>query len=244
MITTAVPVTKVDRVRHTVAIYSHNRMTVNQVSWLLNEAGHRLVTIQHKSDVENVIVAEAATLLVLDLPQPKTQDFELCRRMVERYKIPLLIISRDGSPATRISSLQAGALDYVSDPFYLEELWMRMRNLMERQTAQQAPGASRDEIMELGGGVVLDVISRELRRGNYTLRLTPIEFRLMRFMVLNAGRLLSLSTLSEVGWGQAGPARDELYVYIAALRRKLGGRLAAPARIESRRGEGYIFFKG
>jgi two-component system, OmpR family, response regulator MprA len=171
--------------------------------------------------------------VILDILMPRMDGLETCRRLRrEGRRVPVLMLTAREEVENRVAGLDAGADDYVTKPFALEELLARIRALLRR-----APGGS-GEVLRFAD-LELDPKTREVRRNGETIELTRTEFSLLELFLLNPRQVLTRSLIFERVWGyDFGPSSNSLDVYIGYLRRKTeaGGK---PRLIQTVRGVGY-----
>ena len=175
-------------------------------------------------------------LLVLDIMLPDIDGFEILRtiRESETYTPTLFLTARD-SVLDRVTGLTAGADDYLTKPFSLEELVARLRGLLRRSKAMAAP---EDEVLKVGD-LVLDGGSREVTRGGEEVALTATEFELLRYLMRNPRRAVSRTEILDRVWNYGFGGRTSVVdLYISYLRRKIDtGR---EPMIHTVRGVGYM----
>jgi len=171
--------------------------------------------------------------IVLDVLMPGTDGLEVSRTLRRSgSKVPVLMLTARTEVGDRVAGLDAGADDYLTKPFALEELLARLRALL-RRTAEGSGETLR--FADLG----LDPRTREVRRGDETIELTRTEFSLLELFMLNPRQVLTRSVIFERVWGyDFGYGSNSLDVYIGYLRRKTeaGGK---PRLIQTVRGVGY-----
>jgi two-component system, OmpR family, response regulator MprA len=171
--------------------------------------------------------------VVLDVLMPGTDGLEACRRLRRAgHRLPVLMLTARAEVENRVEGLDAGADDYLTKPFALEELLARLRALL-RRTADGSGEPLRFEDLEL------DPKTREVRRGGEPIELTRTEFSLLELFLLNPRQVLTRSLIFERVWGyDFGATSNSLDVYIGYLRRKTeaGGK---PRLIQTVRGVGY-----
>jgi two-component system response regulator MprA len=172
--------------------------------------------------------------VVLDVLMPGLDGLEVCRRMrALGDKTPVLMLTARVEVEDRVAGLDAGADDYVTKPFDLEELLARLRALLRRA------GSASGQTLRFAD-LVLDPVAHEVRRGDRLIEVTRTEFLLLELFLMNPRQVLSRSIIFERVWGyDFGPSSNSLEVYIGYLRRKTeaGGE---PRLIHTVRGVGYI----
>ena len=180
--------------------------------------------------------AEPADIVVLDVMMPVVDGLTACRVLrSERNRVPILMVTARTETSDRVAGLDAGADDYLTKPFALDELLARLRALLRRsqldETALPMPLSV--------GDLRVDSAARRVWAGDSEVDLSKTEFDLLELLVRNAGIVLDQSTIYERIWGyDFGPDSKNLAVYIGYLRRKIDtdGR---PALIHTVRGVGY-----
>ena len=187
----------------------------------------------------------AHTLVVLDVMLPELNGFDLLRRIRERSKIPVLMLTARGDDVDRIVGLEMGADDYLPKPFNTRELVARIRAVMRRAAASAtAPESSdRPEVVRVGD-VELSPQTRVVRRGGEIVELTSVEFSLLEVLLRSAGKAVSREDLCRTALGRKLSSYDRsVDVHMSSLRRKLGHRIGAMERIRNIRGVGYMYVR-
>jgi two-component system response regulator MprA len=171
--------------------------------------------------------------VILDVLMPGVDGLEVCRTIRRGgSRLPVLMLTARTEVDDRVAGLDAGADDYLTKPFALEELLARVRALL-RRTSEESGEALRFADLELDPG------TRQVRRGNELIELTRTEFSLLELFLRNPRQVLTRSVIFERVWGyDFGFASNSLDVYIGYLRRKTeaGGK---PRLIQTVRGVGY-----
>ena len=183
--------------------------------------------------------AHRADAVLLDLGLPDLDGVDVVRRIRRESTTPIIILSARGDERDKIDGLEAGADDYLTKPFAMDELNARIRAVLRRAGGPDADSAG---CLRLGP-IELDAIRREVRVSGEVVRLTPREYELLKVMMSNQGRVLTKARLLRAVWGLAYADESAyLHVYVNRLRHKLSA--AAPADllnglIETEPGIGY-----
>lgn len=178
-------------------------------------------------------------LVILDVMMPRLDGLETCRRLKQIADVPVLMVSALTAEADVIRGFEAGADDYLRKPFSLAELNARVRALLRAHPAEQLQ--ERGNILR-NQDLVLDLARRRATLGGEPLRLTSTEFRLLAYLVQNAGHAMRSAEIVRRVWGEEYQAQGgHLKVYICYLRRKLGDDPENPRYIFTVRGMGYYF---
>jgi DNA-binding response OmpR family regulator len=188
-------------------------------------------------DVDRVATGQAALdapqsdIVLLDLRLPDLDGFEVCRRLRERSRVPIIVVSARGEEVDRVVGLELGADDYMVKPFGLRELIARIRAV----TRRLEPRGAGDEPLRVDG-LEVDRRARRTVLDGAELHLTPREFDLLALLASEPGAALSRSRIFEEVWGTRWFGSPKtIDVHVAGLRRKLGD----PGRIETVRGVGF-----
>lgn len=179
-------------------------------------------------------------LVITDLSMPNMDGLELCRRLRVRSSIPIIVLSVRGEERTKVKALDAGADDYVTKPFGMEELLARVRASLRRapvDASEQAP-------IEVGD-FKIDPGSRSVVVKNKPVHLTPKEFELLVFMARHPGKVMTHRALLAAVWGGDSTEQVEyLRVFVAQLRKKLEVSANSPRYIVTDPWVGYRFEPG
>ncbi|HEY3438894.1 MAG TPA: response regulator transcription factor [Actinotalea sp.] len=186
-------------------------------------------------------------LVVLDVMLPDMDGFTVTRRMRERGQhVPVLFLTARDDTADKVTGLTVGGDDYVTKPFSLEEVVARIRAVLRRSRAATSADEDGDSTLRYAD-LELDEDSHEVRRAGRTIDLSPTEFALLRYLMLNAGRVLSKSQILDhvwqYDWGGDGSIVES---YISYLRRKIDrpdpetGDDPPEPLIHTKRGVGYV----
>jgi len=181
------------------------------------------------------VAGGAPDLLLLDLGLPDLDGTEVLRRIRSFSDVPVIVLSVRETQADKVAALDAGADDYVTKPFGVEELLARARAAMRRVQPEDANAP----LLQYGD-LEIDLARRLVSRADDQVHLTPTEYGLLEALVTNPGKLLTHQWLLRKVWGQGyGTETTYLRTYVRTLRKKLGDDAAAPELIVTEPGVGY-----
>jgi two-component system KDP operon response regulator KdpE len=183
----------------------------------------------------DLAAAHPPDIAIVDLGLPDLDGIELIRQLRSWSEVPVIVLSGAGSEATKVGAFTAGADDYVTKPFGLDELRVRVEAVLRRS---QPRG---EESRLAFGDLSVDLARQAVWVQGQPVRLTAKEFGLLRVLVDNPGRLLTHWWLLDQVWGRGvgEEGRQYLRVYVGQLRRKLGDDAKAPRYILTEPGIGY-----
>ncbi|MGH2710088.1 MAG: response regulator transcription factor [Actinomycetota bacterium] len=198
--------------------------------------GYEVVTAGNGETALDLTAASRVDLVILDLELPGIDGVEVVGRLRGWTQVPVLVLSAHEALDDRVRALDAGADDYLSKPFAMEELGARMRAVMRRTREDES-----DAPVLRFGELEVDLPRQHVQLNGTQIRLTPTEYRLLEAMVSNAGKLLTHAWLLSRVWGPGyGPeSHHYLRIFVRQLRSKLGDDPANPRWIGTEPGLGY-----
>jgi two-component system KDP operon response regulator KdpE len=180
-------------------------------------------------------------LIITDLAMPNLNGVQLCRQIRATSEIPIIVLSVRGEERQKIEALDAGADDYVSKPFSMNELLARVRANLRRAPKAEA---AVQELIEVGD-FSIDLATRAVRVKGNEVRLTPKEFELLLYLAQHPHRVIPHRSLLAAIWGGNSTEQPEyLRVFIGQLRKKIEPNLAEPRYLLTDRWVGYRFEPG
>ncbi|ORT57447.1 response regulator [Streptomyces sp. CB03238] len=179
-------------------------------------------------------------VVILDLGLPDMDGVEVIKGLRGWTRVPILVLSARQTSDEKVEALDAGADDYVTKPFGMDELLARLRAAV-RRTEPVGGGDDGTVVIETAGFTV-DLAAKKVQRDGRDVRLTPTEWHLLEVLVRNGGRLVSQKQLLQEVWGPSyGTETNYLRVYMAQLRRKLEADPSHPKHFITEPGMGYRF---
>ena len=203
----------------------------------LRARGYEVGTAGDGAEALAAAAEQPPDVLVLDLGLPDMDGVAVIESLRRWSAVPILVLSGRSDSVDKVDALDAGADDYVTKPFGMDELLARLRAMVRRN----AP-ASADEPAVTFGDTVVDLAAKRVTVAGEEVRLTPTEWHLLEALVRQPGRLLSQQRLLTEVWGPGyETAQGNLRLYMAQLRRKLEPDPARPRHFRNEPGMGYRF---
>src|SRR6201997_5229090 len=180
-------------------------------------------------------------LVITDLSKPNMDGLELTRRLRSTSKVPILVLSVRGEERTKVQALDAGADDYVTKPFSMEELLARVRASLRRGSSEANTEAPKIEV----GDFIIDQAAHKVSVRGQEVHLTPKEFDLLVYLARHAGKVITHRALLGAIWGgQSTEQVEYLRVFVRQLRKKLEPESSSPRYIVTEPWVGYRFEPG
>lgn len=214
--------------------------SVKMIAFLLREEGYTVLTANDGPEALRMVDEEMPDLVILDVMMPGMDGLEVCRRIRRITDLPIIFLSAKGETADRVAGLDVGGDDYLPKPFEPAELLARVRAVM-RRTEAFALGERPPQLTV--AGIHLDPVKNvAILPDGRQVYLTPIEFRLLHYLMSNAGRTLTYDQLLATVWGYDYEGYANLVaVHVRRLRHKVEKDPKNPQRLITVRGIGYRF---
>jgi DNA-binding response OmpR family regulator len=208
-------------------------------SFLLEDAGYHTVRAHDGPTILRHLEQQQPDLVLLDVSMPLTNGFEICRQIRRTSDVPIIFLSARSQLEDRVRGLQVGGDDYLVKPFEPVELLARIEAVLRRRNSDMLSPATRLTQADL----TLDPIEQKvLFVDGRSATLTPIEFRVLYYLMQNAGRVLSPTQILSKVWGYDFDGESNLVaVYMRRLRSKLEPTTTSPRYIVTIRNMGYKF---
>ena len=201
----------------------------------LSDQGFRVAEAVTVAQAERMAVEKRPVAILLDLTLPDGDGLDLLRRLRERSRTPVIVLSGRDQEQDKVTALDAGAVDYLTKPFGINELMARLRVALRHARELPPEGA----ILRVGP-IMIDSDRREVSVDGVQVHLTPIELELLTVLARHGGRVVTHDQLLSEVWGaEAATKTHYLRVHMMALRRKLESQPARPRWLVTEAGIGY-----
>lgn len=220
----------------TVLVVDDEPQLLRALSINLRAHGYEVHSAPNGTEALRLAASHPPDLVVLDLGLPDIDGTEVVAGLRGWTEVPILVLSGRSDSSDKVEALDAGADDYVTKPFEMDELLARLRAMLRRR-------GSKDELPVVSfGSNTVDLAARKVTRAGEEIRLTPTEWHLLEVLLRSPGRLLSQKQLLLEVWGPGyETARGNLRLYMGQLRKKLEDDPARPAHLLNEPGMGYRF---
>jgi two-component system KDP operon response regulator KdpE len=206
------------------------------ISTNLKARGYDVLTAEDGTEALKLIDEHTINLLILDIMMPGPDGLEVLRRLRQDMDVPVVMLSARGRETDKVEALDAGADDYLTKPFGVEELLARVRAALRRvgsASTAPIPPYSFD-------GLEVDFTARQIRRDGVEVSLTPKEYDVLAHLARNAGKVLTHRQILQAVWGaEYGEEADYVWTYVRRIRRKLEPDPEQPRYLLTEAGVGY-----
>ena len=219
----------------TVLVVDDEPQIVRALRTTLQASHYDVISAKTGEECLALAAAHQPALVVLDLGLPDIEGAEVIKRLRSWSQVPVIVLSVREGQSDKVEALDAGADDYVTKPFDVEELLARLR-----ATLRRTPDDSQEPSTLVFGDLEIDLRKQLVRRAEANVHLTPTEYGLLKVLATNPGKLLTHHWLLRTVWGMGyGKESHYLHVYVRQLRQKLGDDAAVPRFIVTEPGVGY-----
>ena len=203
--------------------------------------GYDVVSVSDGQQALEQIEATAPDLALLDVMMPRLDGFSVCERVREFSSLPIIMVTARGQDQDKVRGLDLGADDYLTKPFSVDELLARVRAVLRRAQFSGAESAQGLRTIASVGELSVDYAQHLVRLRDEEVLLTPTEYRMLAYLMQNAGRVVTQDMLLEHVWGPEYIGESHmLQVNINRLRRKIELDIAHPRYILTKVGVGYL----
>ena len=223
-----------------ILIVDDEKLLVKGIKFNLENDGYDGDAVYNGEDALALAQENEYDLIVLDLMLPKMDGLEVCRRIREFSKVPVVMLTAKGEDTDKLLGFEYGADDYISKPFNVLELKARIRAILRRSASRNTK--SENETRVDGGAIVLELSERLAYVGERPVDLTPKEFDLLELLMRSPNCVFSRESLLNTVWGYDYPGDIRTVdVHIRRLREKLEDNPAEPEHILTKWGIGYYY---
>ncbi|AUI60837.1 response regulator [Amycolatopsis sp. BJA-103] len=223
----------------TVLVVDDEPQIVRALRINLSARGYKVITAHDGTAALKAVAETKPDVVVLDLGLPDLDGTEVIAGLRGWTTVPIIVLSARGDSADKVQALDAGADDYVTKPFGMDELLARLRAAVRRSAASSVDGA--DAVVDTGS-FRIDLAAKKVRRDGKEVHLTKTEWGVLELLVRNRGRLVAQKQLLHEVWGPSYETESHyLRVYLAQLRRKLEPEPSRPRHLLTEPGMGYRF---
>jgi DNA-binding response OmpR family regulator len=208
----------------------------------LEASGYQVMLAVDGDEAINIVEKELPDLILLDIMMPKKDGFEVCRTIREWSNVPIIMLTARGSEEDKVKGFEYGADDYLTKPFLIRELILRIKAVLRR--SQQSESSLNLPIVHRGD-LEIDLSRKRVILRGKDVKLTTTEYYIISYLAANAGRIITFSQLLEKVWGDENYYDDShlLSVNITRIRHKLGDDPFNPKYVKTMIGIGYMMMK-
>ena len=209
------------------------------LTYSLENEGYNVTLAKSVKESEKIIDEKEFSLYILDLTLPDGSGYDVCKRIKAKGDLPVIFLTAYDDEVNVIMGFELGADDYISKPFRVKELMLRIKSVMRRYSNETSDG-----IIKINN-LKINTNEAKVYKNNEEIILTAMEYRLLLILLSNRGKVLSRTALLENIWDVAGNFVEDntLTVYIKRLRDKIEEDPAKPEFIKTVRGLGYVIEK-
>lgn len=209
------------------------------LTYSLENEGYRVTLAKSVKEAEKIIDENKFSLYILDLTLPDGSGYDVCKKIKSKGDLPVIFLTAYDDEVNVIMGFELGADDYISKPFRVKELMLRIKSVMRRYSNETSDG-----IIKINN-LKINTNEAKVYKNNEEIVLTAMEYRLLLILLSNRGKVLSRTALLENIWDVAGDFVEDntLTVYIKRLRDKIEEDPTKPEFIKTVRGLGYVIEK-
>ncbi len=209
------------------------------LTYSLENEGYNVTLAKSVKEAEKIIDEKEFSLYILDLTLPDGSGYDVCKRIKAKGDLPVIFLTAYDDEVNVIMGFELGADDYISKPFRVKELMLRIKSVMRRYSNETSDGIIKINSLKINTN------EAKVYKNNEEIILTAMEYRLLLILLSNRGKVLSRTALLENIWDVAGDFVEDntLTVYIKRLRDKIEEDPAKPEFIKTVRGLGYVIEK-
>lgn len=221
----------------TILIVEDENGISNFIAAILTANDYDILRCTKGSEAISLVASRCPALMLLDLGLPDMDGLEVLNAVRQWSELPVIVVTARGSETEKVLALDRGADDYITKPFGTGELLARIRTAL-RHRERVTAGTTESSIITIGE-LMIDATKRVITVGGEAIHLTPIEYKILRLLAKNAGKVLTREAISREIWGPYSSEENALRVNMANIRRKIEKNPAEPRYIRTEMGVGY-----
>lgn len=227
-------------IKTSVLVVDDDERMLRLMAEILEIGGYRTFVAGDGESALQLLEDRSPDLVLLDVMMPRMDGYEVCRRIRDSSRVPVIMVTAKGSEEEKIEGLDAGADDYITKPFSAGELTARVRAVLRRSRFSDETPEPEFRLSDM----VIDFAGHRVAVGGSEIELTATEYSLLSYLARNAGRVLTNDQILQKVWGESYLGeRSLLWVNVGRLRRKLGDNPGNPRFVLTRPGIGYMMPK-
>lgn len=227
---------KYQKKKHLLLVVDDDMRMLKMLQRMLSSAGYLVAIAENGIKALDYFTTATPDLVLLDIMMPVMDGYEVCTRIREFSQVPIIMVTAVAGDREKIASLDAGADDYVTKPFSIDELEARIRAVLRRTSPPAAPS----EPVYRHKNLEIDLSHKTVRLNGKEIELSATEYKIMAFLVRHSGNLVSTESILVDIWGENNAGNNHLLqVNMGRIRIKLKDNARKPIYITTRPGMGY-----
>lgn len=223
-----------------VLVVDDEKLIVKGIRFSLLQDGMEVDCAYDGEEALNMAKTNSYDMILLDVMLPKMDGFEVCQAIREFSDVPIVMLTAKGDDMDKILGLEYGADDYITKPFNILEVKVRIKAIMRRTSPERAPQVQSSIIEK--GDIKLDCDSRRLFINDNEINLTAREFELLEILIKNENKVYSRESLLKIVWGEDYPGDVRTVdVHVRRLREKIEANPSEPKYVHTKWGVGYYY---
>lgn len=223
-----------------VLVVDDEKLIVKGIRFSLLQDGMEVDCAYDGEEALNMAKTNSYDMILLDVMLPKMDGFEVCQAIREFSDVPIVMLTAKGDDMDKILGLEYGADDYITKPFNILEVKVRIKAIMRRTSPERAPQVQSSVIEK--GDIKLDCDSRRLFINDNEINLTAREFELLEILIKNENKVYSRESLLKIVWGEDYPGDVRTVdVHVRRLREKIEANPSEPKYVHTKWGVGYYY---
>ena len=228
---------------YNILVVDDDKEIVESIEIYLKNEGFNIFKAYNGIEALEILVEKEIHLILMDIMMPKLDGIKATIKIREEKNIPIILVSAKSEDTDKIDALDAGADDYLTKPFSVEELLARLRVTIRRLNTMKTSSEAEQSVY-INGDLKIDYAARCVYMKDKELYLTPIEYKLLCLLAKNTGKVLTHTCITKEIWGNTwSNGVASLRVFMATLRKKIEKDPSAPQYIQTHIGVGYRMLK-